>query len=106
MKDRTLAIVAFAISIAALSYCGWLHRHSQAMAIEALRQRESELVRNATPRFRDLYADMMMGSSAFNGGGFNPTTLEELLRPAGEIAKRMAGGSDETEVAPVKPEAK
>lgn len=103
MKDRTLSIIAIVLSLTAIAYTTWTRQHSRELAIEALKQREKELVEAGAPRFRDLYSDMLQGTAGFDAAKFKPTTLEELVRPILTIVTRMQGGGAE---APAPPDVK
>jgi hypothetical protein len=93
MKDRALTILSLTIAIAALAHSVWLQQRAHGLARDALRERESEIVRAAAPQMARVYRDMM-GQEA-DATTFQPTTLEELGRPLIRIITNMAGAGQE-----------
>ena len=79
MKDRALIYLSLALSGASLGYAAWVHHQGcQALAMRALRQRETELVRHLAPKMDIIYRDMLADPSRIPK---SPKTLEELLDP-------------------------
>jgi len=76
VKDRLLTYLSLIVSIAAFCYAAWVHQHAKQMAIQALRTRETELVRGFAPHMRDVFRDMLGKTNALPA---DPTTLEELM---------------------------
>lgn len=93
MKDRTLIWLSLALSIAALGYAIWVHRHAEQMATEALRKRELEFVTSYTPKMREVYSGMTGHTNVYAS---DPKTIEELFRPMVEMMNRL-GGSEDTD---------
>jgi hypothetical protein len=97
VKERALIYLSLVVSVAALCYATWVHQHSEQMAVQALRRRETELVTSLAPKVRTVYLDMLGKTNAFAAA---PTTLEELLRPLLTIVERVGElpeDSDKTE---------
>jgi hypothetical protein len=94
MKDRPLIYLSLAVSIAALAYAIWVHRHAEQTAAEALRKRELEFVTHYTSKMTQVYSDMGGYTNVF---ATPPKTIEELLRPMVEMMNRMGGSHEETD---------
>jgi hypothetical protein len=86
VKDRSLIYLSLTVSIAALVYAGWIHQHAEQMAVQALRQRERELVTRFAPKVRTVCLDMLGKTNVF---ATEPTTLEELVRPLAMIMESV-----------------
>ncbi len=86
VKDRALVYLSLIVSIAALGYAAWIHRHAEQMAMQALRQRERALVTQFAPKVRTVCLDMLGKTNVF---ATEPTTLEELVRPLATIMESV-----------------
>lgn len=86
MKDRALIHLSLILSISALAYAAWVHRHSEQMATQALRQREQELVTKFAPKVRSISLEMLGVQHDF---AKKPTTLEELFLPFTTIVTKI-----------------
>lgn len=86
MKDRALIYLSLAMSLAALSYAGWLHSQAQTMAEAALKLREKRFVETMAPRVQQVYNGMGL-TNRIN----HPTTLDELFGPYLDTMNRMVG---------------
>jgi len=89
MKDRALIFLSLFLSIAALLYAAWVQRHAEAMAQQALKKRERELVQKIKPQIQRMYT----GLGVTNTVG-NATTLDELFGPYLNVMNKI-GESDE-----------
>ena len=83
MKDRALTILSLVFAAGALAHSIWLQQHADTLASEALRRRESELVRAATPNFVTVLQNM--SRPTFDAASFHPTTFEELALPLVDV---------------------
>jgi hypothetical protein len=99
MKDRVLTILSLALAAGALGHSIWLQQRADTLATEALRRRESELVRTATPKVSLICQDML--GASFQPATFHPTTLEELALPLMVIVTKMS--TETAEPQPAKP---
>src|SRR5438067_942088 len=93
MKDRLLTFLALAIAVAALSHSFSLQRRAASLADEALRRRETAIVRSAAPKVSQVCQDIL--GAAFQPASFHPTTLEELVRPLIAIVTKMSTETSE-----------
>jgi len=93
MKDRVLNIVSLALAAGALGHSFWLQQRAPALADEALRRREAELVRAAAPKVSQVCQDML--GASFQPATFHPSTFEELARPLVAIVTQMSTRTDE-----------
>jgi len=87
MKDRTLTIIALLLAVVAIGYAAWVHSRVEALAYEAVRQREKELVRHWTPKMDLIYRDMLAGTRVRLPE--NPQTLQELFEPLFFLAETL-----------------
>ncbi len=81
MKPHPLNYITLCVSLCALGYAAWLHMNhlsADSLAMNALRQRERELVEKFAPRMEDVYRDMIPHRKP---PSVTPTTLEELIEP-------------------------
>jgi len=92
MKDRILIYLSLALSIVALAYAIWVHRHAEQMTAEALHKRELEFVASYTPKMREVYSGMTGHTNVYAS---DPKSIEELFRPMVEMMNRL-GGTEET----------
>lgn len=67
------------------------------MAMQALRARETALVRGFAPHMRDVFRDMLGKTNALPG---DPTTLDELLRAWSTLMLGTSSEPSPTEVTP------
>ncbi len=91
MKPHSVSYFALFISLCALGYAAWLHLNAEKMAMNALRQRERELVEELAPKLGEIYRDMMPNKPVPTK---KPTTLKELLEP---LKYLMESASDPVE---------
>ena len=86
-------MLSLALSVAALAYAAWVHQRAEALADEALRRRETELVRAWAPKFdqvnRDMFPDIQSRPKS-------PTTLVELLNPLVLLMERVGEQTEGT----------
>ena len=100
MKPHPLIYLSLGISLCALGYAAWLHlNHLSAdrLAMNALRQRERELVEKFAPRLQDIYRDMLPHRKPPT---VTPTTLEELIEPLISLMESVGDTSGTTNSAP------
>ena len=84
MKDKALTYLSLAMSIVALSYAFWIHKHSEQMAQCALAERERQFVKMAAPKVREVIADFnLRPDSTVN----EPTKIEDLFQMMSPIFK-------------------
>jgi hypothetical protein len=100
MKDRPLIYLSLALSVASLSYAAWVHyQGSEILAMRALRQRETALVRHWAPRMEMVYRDMLADSTQVPK---NPTTLEELFDPLVALLEQVGETGSHTNTTEIK----
>ncbi len=95
MKDRALVYLSLIVSVAALGYAAWVHRHAQSVAETALRERERQFVETLTPKVRQVYQGLGITNTVDH-----PTTLEGLFGPYLDTFNRVvmppsAGGKSQ-----------
>ena len=78
MKPHSISYLALCISLCALGYAAWLHLNAERLAMNALRQRERELVEELAPQFEVIHRDMLPNKPLPTK---KPTTFKELLEP-------------------------
>lgn len=93
MNNRSLSLASLMVALLAIAYAAWLHSRVEAMAYEALRRRESELVRHWAPKMEPIYAEMLAGTARTTG---NPETLEELFEPLVSLIDSLGDMPDPT----------
>ena len=87
MKHGFIVHIALAVAVSALAHSLWVQWQAPARADEALRRREAELVRKAAPHVAEACVNML---PSFDEAGFQPATIEDLLRPVSEVISRFA----------------
>jgi hypothetical protein len=100
MKPHPLTYLSLGISLCSIGYAAWLHvNHLSAdrLAMNALRQRERELVEKFAPRMEDVYRDMIPHRKPPNA---TPTTLEELIDPLIGLMESVGDTGETTNSAP------
>ena len=58
MKPHPLVYLSLVISLCAVGYAAWLHLNAERLAMNALRQRETEIVNEFAPKLEQVYRDM------------------------------------------------
>ena len=78
MKLHPLIYLSLGISLCSIGYAAWLHSNTERLAMNALHQRERELVAELAPQFEDIYRDMFPSKPLKS---YQPTTIRELIDP-------------------------
>jgi uncharacterized protein (UPF0210 family) len=90
MKSPLVSLVSLVVALSALAHSLWLQSRADAIAMQALRQREAEIVHAAAPNIAELIHDMTSTTKKpFNAASFHPTTIEELVVPLTQIMDDM-----------------
>lgn len=97
MKPHPLIYLSLGISLCSIGYAAWLHINAEKMAMNALRQRERELVEELAPKFGDIYRDMIPNRPP---PVKKPTTFKELLEPLSHLMESVGDTSGTTNSAP------
>ena len=85
--------MSLVVALLAIAYAAWLHSRVDVLAYEALRRRESELVRHWAPKMAPIYAEMLAGTTRATE---NPETLEELFEPLVSLIDSLGDMPDPT----------
>lgn len=74
------------LNVTTLGYVVCLHYQSDELAYRAVRRRETELVRQLTPKFDEIWRDMRIDPKA---KPTNPTTIADLLMPLSYLMEEV-----------------
>jgi len=77
MKSNLLNRITLALSVSAISYCGWIHHQLDAQAEKAVARREAKLVAEWAPTVRLISAEVL-GRDTIPP---SPQRLEQLSQP-------------------------
>lgn len=97
MRPHPLIYLSLCISLCALGYAAWLHLNADRLAMDALRQRERELVEELAPQFENIYRDMFPGKPL---GTNRPTIVKELLAPLVLLMETVGDPGEPTNAVP------
>ena len=78
MKPHPLIYLSLGISLCALGYAAWVHLNAERLAMNALRQRETEIVDEFAPKLEQVYRDMFPERKS---APKKPESLADLLWP-------------------------